>query len=60
MLETLLHPKSIAIIGASRTPGKVGYAVLTNLIKAGYEGEIIPINPSGGEFEGVKIYPSLA
>jgi len=49
MLESLLYPNVIAVMGASRTPGKVGNAVAVNLIKGGFEGDIVPINPSGGE-----------
>lgn len=58
MLESLLYPKSIAIIGASRTPGKVGYSVLENLIKGGYEGTIVPVNPHADEILGIRCYPS--
>jgi acetyl coenzyme A synthetase (ADP forming)-like protein len=59
MLESLLYPKSIAIMGASCTPGKVGNAVVTNLIEGGFEGEIVPVNPSGGELMGHRFYTSL-
>ena len=59
MLESLLYPHNIAVVGASRTPGKVGHAVVANLVKSGYEGEIVPVNPSGGEMFGLKIYKSL-
>ena len=45
MLETLLYPKSIAVIGASRSPEKVGYAVLANLVNGGFKGAIVPVNP---------------
>lgn len=56
MLEELLRPKAIAVIGASRTPGKVGYAILSNLIKAGFDGAIIPVNPTTDEMMGLKCY----
>ena len=59
MLEFLLYPKSVAVMGASRTAGKVGYAVVTNLIQGGFEGDIVPVNPSGGELMGHKFYTSL-
>jgi len=59
MLEFLLYPKTVAIMGASRTPGKVGNAVVTNLIEGGFEGEIVPVNPSGGDLLGRKFYTSL-
>jgi len=60
MLDTLFHPKSIAVIGASRTPGKVGFEVLSNLTAGGFEGRIIPINPAADEILGHKCYPALA
>ena len=59
MLEFLLYPKSVAVMGASRTAGKVGHAVVTNLIEGGFEGDIVPVNPSGGELLGQKFYTSL-
>jgi acetyltransferase len=59
MLEYLLYPKTIAVMGASRTVGKVGYSVVANLIEGGFEGEIVPVNPSGGEVMGQKFYTSL-
>jgi len=46
-------------VGASRTPGKIGYEVLRNLIEYGYEGAIYPVNPKANEILGVKCYPSL-
>ena len=60
MLEALLYPKKIAVIGASRTPAKVGHAVLNNLVEGGYQGDIIPINPAGGTLLGLPVYPDLA
>ncbi|HMP83719.1 MAG TPA: acetate--CoA ligase family protein [Verrucomicrobiota bacterium] len=59
MLETLLYPKAIAIIGASRNPDKVGYAVLANLVNSGFKGPIIPVNPGTDEILGLKCYKSL-
>ena len=59
MLNNFFNPESIAVIGASRTPGKVGYDILKNIIQYGYEGAIYPINPSAGEILGRKSYPSL-
>jgi acetyltransferase len=56
MLETLIKPKSIAVIGASRTPGKVGYSILANLISSGFEGKIIPVNPQAEDILGLKCY----
>jgi acetyltransferase len=59
MLDNFFNPKSIAVIGASRTPGKVGYDVLKNLIQYGYQGVIYPINPEASEILGLKAYPSI-
>jgi acetate---CoA ligase (ADP-forming) len=59
MLETLLYPKSVAIVGASSTPGKVGYEILKNMIDGGFEGEIIPVNPKATELMGLRCYHDL-
>jgi acetyltransferase len=59
MLEELLRPKAIAVIGASRTPGKVGHAILSNLVTAGFQGPIIPVNPTTDEIMGLKCYKDL-
>ena len=58
-LNALLKPKSIAVIGASATPGKIGYTVVKNLIDSGFEGGIYPINPSVEEILGLKTYASV-
>ena len=59
MLNNFFNPRSIAVIGASRTPGKVGYDILKNIIQYGYEGAVYPINPGVPEILGVKTYSSL-
>lgn len=58
-LDVLFNPRSIAVVGASRTKGKLGQAVLALLKKNGYGGKIIPVNPSGGEIEGLQAVRSL-
>jgi acyl-CoA synthetase (NDP forming) len=58
MLEKMFNPESIAVIGASHVKGKVGRAVLDNLLN-GYEGRIYPINPNSPEIEGLKCYKSV-
>lgn len=60
MLETLLYPKAVAVIGASRSPEKVGYALLANLVHSGYAGAIVPVNPEAGDILGLKCYRSLS
>ncbi len=59
MLESLLYPNSVAVMGASRTPGKVGYEIAINLIDSEFGGDIVPVNPSGGELHGHKVYTTL-
>ena len=59
MLKALLEPDSIAVIGASRTPGKVGHELVANLLASGFKGPVIPVNPSADEVLGLKTYPDL-
>jgi acetyltransferase len=59
-LNGLLRPKSVAVIGASNTPGKIGFSVVDNLIRDGYKGKIFPINPTSPEILGLKAYPSVS
>ncbi len=59
MLDNFFNPKTIAVVGASRTPGKVGHDILKNLIQYGYQGTVFPINPGANEILGLKAYPSI-
>jgi len=54
-----LDPKSVAVIGASREPGKLGYAVLENIIKSGFTGPIYPINPNAPEILGLPCFTTV-
>jgi acetate---CoA ligase (ADP-forming) len=58
-LEKFFNPSSVAIVGASQTPGKVGYEILINMIKAGYPGKIFPVNNKAKVMEGLVCYPDL-
>jgi acyl-CoA synthetase (NDP forming) len=60
MLETLFSPASIAVVGASQDPKKVGHAVLNNLKKFNFQGRLYPVNPSGGEILGIKTYEQIS
>jgi acetyltransferase len=59
-LNNLLQPKSVAIVGASAQPGKIGYTVIENLLKGGYQGKIYPINPTATEILNLPVYPNIA
>ncbi|MGM0440599.1 MAG: acetate--CoA ligase alpha subunit [Chlamydiota bacterium] len=58
-LPAMFTPRSIAVIGASRRQETVGYAVLDNLLKQGYQGRVYPVNPKAETIEGVKCYSSV-
>lgn len=60
MLEKLFKPSSIAVIGASSVPGKIGYLVLNHLVTQGYKGTIVPVNPKSDTILGVKAYKDLS
>ena len=55
--DSLFHPKSIAIVGASAEPR--GMAFLNNIIQNGFKGKLYPVGPRGGEVLGLKIYTSI-
>ena len=57
--ESFFNPKSVAIVGASQQKGKVGYEILKNMIDAGFEGKIFPINPKAQSIEGLKCHPDV-
>ncbi|MGI8881029.1 MAG: GNAT family N-acetyltransferase [Jatrophihabitans sp.] len=58
-IARLLAPRSVAVIGASRDPAKIGNAVLRNLLLGGYTGTILPIHPEASAVEDVAAYPSV-
>jgi acetyltransferase len=44
-LDAIFSPKSVAVIGASTTPGKVGHDIFANILRGGYSGTLYPVNP---------------
>ena len=58
-LDKLFNPKSVAVIGASARPGAVGQLVMRNLLEGGFDGPIMPVNPSRSSITGVIAYPSI-
>ena len=54
----ILHPKSIAVVGASKNPGKVGYAVFRNLLN--FKGKLYPVNPQAEDILGIPVYKTLS
>ncbi|HSS43097.1 MAG TPA: GNAT family N-acetyltransferase [Solirubrobacterales bacterium] len=58
-VASVLQPRSVALVGASRQPGSVGAEVLRNLVEAGFTGELYPVNPAAETLRGLPAYPSL-
>lgn len=58
-LEHFFNPQSVAIVGASRRSGKVGYEILAAMIKAHYPGKLFPVNSTSDEVQGLKAWPDL-
>jgi acyl-CoA synthetase (NDP forming)/ribosomal protein S18 acetylase RimI-like enzyme len=58
-VHNLLHPRSVAVIGASTDHTKIGHAVLTNLLAADFNGPVYPVNPDHRAVRGVRAYPTV-
>jgi acetate---CoA ligase (ADP-forming) len=59
-LNALFSPSDVAVLGASGNPEKIGYQVLANMLGAGYQGKIYPVNPKGGEILGLEVVQSVS
>jgi acyl-CoA synthetase (NDP forming) len=58
-LDRMIHPASVAVVGASNTPGKFGWLYLRALIDINFSGRLFPINDHAPEILGLVTYPSL-
>jgi len=59
VLEAILKPQSIAVVGASRQPDTIGWQILDNLVRFGFHGPIFPVNPNATSIHSIKAYPSV-
>ncbi len=59
-METFFTPKSVALVGASASKGKIGNSILDSLVNYDFKGEVYPINPRADKIFGKKCYPSVA
>ena len=59
-MARIMAPRSIAVLGASRTKGHVGNAVMQNLVDAGFTGDLFAVNPNTAEILGVRSYSSIS
>ena len=58
-LRPFFHPDTVAVVGASRDPTKIGSRLLDEMIRTDFQGEIYPVNPNATEIQGLKTYPSV-
>jgi acetyltransferase len=59
-LDPLLSPRSIAVIGASRSPRTMGHQILANLVGYGFTGTVYPVNPNAASIHAIKAWPSVS
>ncbi|MEM4633829.1 MAG: CoA-binding protein [Candidatus Anstonellaceae archaeon] len=58
-LDSVFNPSSIAVIGASREPNKIGHVIVKNFIDGGFAGRVFPVNPNAEEILGLPAYKSV-
>ncbi|MGB9802390.1 acetate--CoA ligase alpha subunit [Desulfofundulus sp.] len=58
-LHAFFRPQKVAIVGASKKPGKIGNVLVRNMISCGYPGRIYPVNPKEEEIEGLRCFPNV-
>ena len=59
-MEKFFTPKTVALVGASSTPGKIGNSILDSLVNYNFKGKVYPINPKPGKIFGLKCYPTVS
>ena len=59
-IEPVMNPRSIAVVGATDRAGSVGLAVFRNILDAGFQGLLYPVNPKAKSVQNVKAYPNLS
>jgi acetyl coenzyme A synthetase (ADP forming)-like protein len=59
VMNKLMRPRAIAVVGASESDGKIGNSVMKNLVNGGFQGEIYPVNPKASEILGKKVYADI-
>jgi acyl-CoA synthetase (NDP forming) len=58
-IQFLFEPRTVAVIGASHDPNKIGYKIVQNIVANGYTGKVYPVNPKGGEILGLPVSPTV-
>ena len=60
LLDHILKPRAVAVVGASTRPHTIGNDLLKRLLEYGFKGHIYPVNPKGGEIEGLRAFTSVS
>jgi acetyl coenzyme A synthetase (ADP forming)-like protein len=58
-LDAIFSPESVAILGASNNPGKVGHDIFANILQGGFQGTLYPVNPKAKSILSVKTFPTI-
>lgn len=58
-LDAIFSPESVALIGASNTPGKVGHDIFANILRGGFQGTLYPVNPKAKSILSVRTFPTI-
>jgi acetyl coenzyme A synthetase (ADP forming)-like protein len=58
-IDSLFHPRTVAVIGASRQEGSVGFSLLANIVDSRFQGVVYPVNPKAEGILGIKSHPSV-
>ena len=58
-LEAIFSPQSVAVLGASTTPGKVGHDIFYNILQGGFKGVLYPVNPGARSVLSVRAHPNI-
>ncbi|MBK6012158.1 GNAT family N-acetyltransferase [Streptomyces sp. MBT53] len=58
-LRPLLEPRSVAVIGANRSPLTIGHEIVANLLRGGFRGSVFPVNPQAEQVAGARAYPNV-
>ena len=59
-LDPILRPSSIAVVGASRQPNTIGWQILDNLLRYGFQGPVYPVNPKATAIHSIPAYPAVS
>ena len=59
-LDPFFRPEAVAVIGASRNPGTIGYQIVDNLIQHRFRGVVYPVNPNARAIHSIPAFPSVS